>query len=137
MKNIIVGIIAAVVFLSLGYVLVFRSGAVLAGKKIETISSEELKQRLGSKDVPVLLDVREKKELEDDLGHIPGIIHIPIGSLKSRLSELEAEKDKEVVTICRAGVRAKKAAKILIKDGFKHVKVLEGGMMSYRKAEGH
>ena len=81
--------------------------------------------------------MREVEELTDDLGRLPGIIHIPIGSLSSRLSELEANKDKEIVTICRSGVRATKAAKILTKAGFKDVKVLEGGMSAYRKAEGH
>jgi rhodanese-related sulfurtransferase len=111
---------------------------VFAGKdKVAIISPKELKHLLDLKSAPILLDVREDEELTDDLGHLPGIIHIPIGSLSKRISEMETHKDKEIVTICRAGVRASKAAKILMKTGFKHVRVLEGGMISYRKAEGN
>lgn len=135
MKKIIVGFIAAVLFLGLASILVVRLVNVFAGK-VATISPEELKQLLDAKKDPVLLDVREVKELTDDLGHLPGIIHIPIGSLSNRVAEMEEHKDKEIVTICRAGVRASKAAKILMKAGFKQVKVLEGGMSAYRKAEG-
>ena len=138
MKKVIVSFVVAVLFLSLANIGVVRPVDVSAGEeKVATISPKELKQQLDSKNVPVLLDVREVKELEDDLGHLPGIKHIPIGSLSSRLSELEANKDKEIVTICRSGVRATKAAKILMQAGFKDVKVLEGGMSAYRKAEGH
>jgi rhodanese-related sulfurtransferase len=135
MKKIITGFIV-VLFLGLAGVLVVRLVNVLAGK-VATISSEELKQQLDSKKAPILLDVREVEELTDDLDHLPGIIHIPIGTLSNRISEMEEHKGKEIVTICRAGVRASKAAKILMKAGFKQVKVLEGGMMAYRKAEGH
>lgn len=137
MKKIIVSFIAAVLFLSLANIHVVRLVDVYAGEeKAVIISPKELKQRLDTKNAPVLLDVREAKELEDDLGHLPGIKHIPIGSLSSRLSELEADKGKEIVTICRSGVRAAKASQILTQAGFKHVRVLEGGMSAYRKAEG-
>ncbi len=138
MKKIITNFSGMVLFLSLVTILVVQPIAIPAGEeKVATISSKELKQQLDSKNVPVLLDVREVKELTDDLGHLPGIKHIPIGNLSSRLSELDADKDKEIVTICRSGVRAAKAAKILIEAGFKHVCVLEGGMSAYRKTEGH
>ncbi|HHT9126978.1 MAG TPA: rhodanese-like domain-containing protein [Candidatus Brocadiia bacterium] len=137
MKKVLVSFVVAVLFLSLTNIGAVLSVDVFAGEeKVATISPNELKQRLDSKNVPILLDVREVKELADDLGHLPGIKHIPIGSLSSRLSELDADKDKEIVTICRMGGRATKAAKILTKAGFKDVKVLEGGMSAYRKAEG-
>lgn len=137
MKKVIISFVVVVLFLSLANIGAVWSVDVFAGEeKVATISPKEFKQRLDSKNVPVLLDVREVGELTDDLGHLPGIVHIPIGSLNNRLAELEANKDKEIVTICRSGVRAAKASKILIEAGFKHVCVLEGGMSAYRKAEG-
>ncbi len=96
-------------------------------QQVANIPPEELKQRPD----PVLLDVRESKELEGELGHLPGIKHIPIGSLTSRLSELDP--DREIVTICRTGGRAHTAAQILMQVGFKKVKVLEGGMRHWKE----
>ena len=138
LKKVIISFIVVFLFLGPADTGLFQSVNVFAGKeKVEIITPEELKQRLDSKKAPVLLDVREEQELTDELGHLPGIIHIPIGSLSNRVSEMEEHKEKGIVTICRAGVRASKAAKILMKAGFKHVRVLEGGMNAYREADGH
>ncbi|MEE9200922.1 MAG: MBL fold metallo-hydrolase [Candidatus Brocadiales bacterium] len=103
-------------------------------QKAASMPVEELRRRIESDKAPILLDVREQKELEGDLGHLPGIKHLPIGSLSGRLSELEGYKDKEIVTICRSGGRAHTAAQILMQEGFKHVHVLAGGMTAWRKA---
>lgn len=84
-----------------------------------------------SKDA-LLLDVREPYELEETLGHIEGVINIPIGQLTHRLAELESYKDKPIILICRSGARATTGAQILITGGYKDVKVLEGGMLGYR-----
>jgi|GEM_PF-5474623 len=62
----------------------------------------------------VILDVREKDELED--GAIPGSRNAPLSELKSRLSELP--RDKEIVTHCVTGVRAEMASIILNDNGF-------------------
>ncbi len=82
----------------------------------------------------VLLDVRELFELEDDLGHIPGIVHIPIWDLQHKLAEIDYAKDKELYIICRSGGRSYTAAQILEAAGFKRVYVLEGGMYAWRMA---
>jgi len=82
---------------------------------------------------PLLIDVREKEELNDVLGHIDGAINIPVGQLSQRIHEVEEYKDKQIITICRSGARAKTAAQILLSAGFSNVKMLEGGMIGYRK----
>jgi len=84
----------------------------------------------------VLIDVRERSELEDVLGHIDGVINIPVGHLSHRLDELSEYKKSEVITVCRSGARATTAAQILITAGFSDVKVLEGGMIKYRSLNG-
>lgn len=101
--------------------------------QVTDIPAEELKQKLDTDRSPVLLDVRENKELIGELGHLPGIKHIPIGSLTDRLSELEENKDKEIVTMCRSGGRSHTAAQILMQAGFNHVYNLEGGMSNWNK----
>lgn len=100
--------------------------------QVSRLSAPELKLKLLIPAKPVLLDVREKAELDGPLGHIEGIIHIPIAGLGKRLDELERYRDKEIVTICRSGGRAYTAAQILTTAGFKKVAVLEGGMTAWQ-----
>jgi glyoxylase-like metal-dependent hydrolase (beta-lactamase superfamily II)/rhodanese-related sulfurtransferase len=101
---------------------------------VKSITVPELKEKLESAGEPVLLDVREKYELSGELGHITGILHIPIGSLAHRLDELETAaggKNGEIITVCRSGARAFTAAQILGQAGFLRVVVLEGGMIAW------
>lgn len=99
--------------------------------EVQPISVEELDRRLASGQNTRLLDVREEKELVGELGHLPGIKHIPITSLTGRLHELEEDIDNEIVTVCRSGARAYTAAQILKQVGFKRVSVLDGGMLHW------
>ena len=100
--------------------------------KVDSLSVLTLKQKINADPLPVLLDVREKKELRGPLGHLPGIVHIPIDKLGRRLAELEQYKDRNIVTICRSGRRAHTAAQILKTSGFPKVAVLEGGMLTWK-----
>jgi rhodanese-related sulfurtransferase len=83
----------------------------------------------------VLLDVRNPYELEDkSLGHIDGVLNIPVQELEKRLSELDEFKDKDIAVICRSGRRSGTATDLLVKNGFNAVNVL-GGMVQYRATE--
>ncbi|WP_028054412.1 FAD-dependent oxidoreductase [Sinorhizobium medicae] len=73
----------------------------------------------------VLLDVREPMELAVE--NVPGAVNIPLGELRSRLSELP--KDHDIHVICRSGQRAYYATRLLLQNGFK-AKNLSGGMLS-------
>ena len=97
------------------------------------LSDFRLKQKINSEYPPLLLDVREEKELHDELGHIQGIVNIPIWKLPKNISELEKDKNNEIVAICRSGARAHTAAQILTKAGFTKVSVLNGGMISWNR----
>lgn len=81
----------------------------------------------------LLIDVREPYELNDQLGHIDGVVNIPVGQLTHRLEELETYKDSHIIIVCRSGARATTAAQILMTADFKHIDVLEGGMLGYRR----
>ncbi len=106
----------------------------ISKNEVKNIMAQELKEMLGKDGSEVLLlDVREERELTGELGHIEGIVHIPIGSLAFRLSELQNYKDKNIVIICRSGRRATTGAQILNNAGFVNVSVLKGGMLSWNK----
>ncbi len=78
-----------------------------------------------SADSTFLLDVREPMELV--LESVPGAVNIPLGQLRSRLSELS--RDREIHVICRSAQRAYYATRILLQNGFK-AKNISGGIMS-------
>ena len=78
----------------------------------------------------VLLDVREESEFNGDLGHIREARLIPLKELPARAEEVGA-RNREIVTICRAGMRSTTAAAILTGLGFEHVSNLKGGMLAW------
>lgn len=100
-------------------------------KMVSFISFRELDDKTESEDWEkdlTILDVTE--EMERMVFHIPGSVHIPLGQLRQRMSELP--KDRLIVTYCAIGVRSYNAARILMQNGFSDVKVLEGGTSFYQ-----
>lgn len=51
--------------------------------------------------------------------------------LKKNLTKIEDLKDKTVLTVCTGGVRCEKASGLLMREGFKNVYQLDGGIVSY------
>lgn len=100
-------------------------------KMVSFMRCRELDDRIETegweKDLTIL-DVTE--EMERMVFHIPGSVHIPLGQLRQRMSELP--KDRLIVTYCAVGVRSYNAARILEQNGFSDVKVLEGGTSFYQ-----
>jgi sulfur dioxygenase len=99
------------------------------------LSPAEIAGRLDSAARPLLLDVREREEYVGELGHIAGARLIPLRELPERAeAELASFKDKDIVVICRAGVRSVTAAAILTGLGFDNVCSMKGGMLDWNDA---
>ena len=77
-----------------------------------------------------VLDVREDAEFNGPLGHIPGAMLVPLGTLLEHMAALP--KSKPVVAVCRAGGRSAQATVLLRKAGFTEVANLAGGMLRWR-----
>ena len=69
-----------------------------------------------------LLDVREDDEWA--AGHVPGAIHIPLGELGARYTELG--RDRPLFVICRSGNRSAHAAHALAGAGWDARNVSDG-----------
>lgn len=80
----------------------------------------------------VLLDVRELQEVE--AGAIDGHVNIPLGELPGKLTQLSDRQDELVVCLCRSGVRSRKAADLLRRNGFRKVANLNGGYLAWLTA---
>jgi rhodanese-related sulfurtransferase len=67
----------------------------------------------------LLVDVREKDEVSELSYDVPDIIHIPLSEFEDRFNEIP--KDKDVVMVCKGGVRSLRAAGFLVKHGYSNV----------------
>jgi rhodanese-related sulfurtransferase len=94
------------------------------------ITSTELKQRQQAGETPTILDVREAWEFEES--RISGSQNIPLGTLPTKLDDLEDLKDQEVIVHCKSGGRSATAKAFLIQQGFTNVRNLEGGITAFQ-----
>lgn len=76
-----------------------------------------------------VLDVREHDEW--DAGHVPGAVHIPLGELGARYTEIG--RDRPLFVICRSGNRSAHAAQALAGAGWDARNVADG-MMGWQAA---
>jgi len=77
-----------------------------------------------------ILDVRECDEFDGPLGHLRDALHIPLGQLEQRVSEVP--QGRPVVTVCRAGGRSARATLMLKGAGIEQSANLAGGMLRWR-----
>lgn len=98
---------------------------------MQTITVQELKQRLDAGEKIQLLDVREPNENAEF--NIGGTL-LPLGEVRNMQTEpVDNWKNDEVVVYCRSGNRSGQAAMILEQLGFENVKNLTGGMLAWQQ----
>ena len=79
----------------------------------------------------LLVDVREKDEIEALAYDVPEIINIPLSEFETRFQEVPM--DREVVLVCRSGGRSLRATGFLINHGYESEKVvnMQHGMIRW------
>ena len=108
---------------------------------VQFVTAEELKAKLAKNGRVTVIDVRATSDLTDSESKIKGAIHVKLRRLQARLALLPLKNiphDSEVVTYCacpndEASIRA---AQVLMNAGFKHVRVLRGGWVAWKKTNG-
>ena len=100
---------------------------------MKEISVQEFKQKLDNGDDVFLLDVREPFEQYQSKIEYDNSMLIPLDQLPERLNEIEADKDAEIVCMCRSGSRSSKACQLLEKEGYSNAKNLKGGINQWAK----
>ena len=79
----------------------------------------------------LLIDVREKDEVVKLAFDMPNILYIPLTELEHQYMELP--KDKELIIVCRGGVRSLRAALFLIENGYTKVLSMQDGILGWSK----
>ncbi|QVY61343.1 rhodanese-related sulfurtransferase [Cytobacillus gottheilii] len=96
------------------------------------LSPKEFYERLNDEDT-VVLDARN--DYEYDLGHFRGAIRPDIINFRDLPQWVRENKellgDKKIVTYCTGGIRCEKFSGWLLKEGFKDVAQLHGGIVTY------
>ena len=97
------------------------------------LSPETLKQWLDEGREVLLLDTRNQFEVK--LGSFEGAADLKLKSFSEMTASLPVIdagwKNKPVVTFCTGGIRCEKAAPLLIKEGYREVYQLDGGILKY------
>ena len=96
---------------------------------VPDIGPQELKRRLDAGEALTVLDVREPWEIK--LASLPGTLNIPLNEVPARLGELNPHA--ELVVMCHAGGRSRRAAEFLSARGFTHVANLAGGIDAWSR----
>jgi rhodanese-related sulfurtransferase len=97
-------------------------------QQMPEITATELKQRLDNGDDIQIIDVREADEVAK--ARIPNAIHIPLGQVINRMSEIDSER--ETVVHCKMGGRSARAIEALKRSGFSgNLTNLKGGITAW------
>jgi sulfur-carrier protein adenylyltransferase/sulfurtransferase len=98
------------------------------GPQMPEITATELKQRLDSGADIQIVDVREPYEVA--IAKLPNSIHIPLGQIINRMSEIDS--NRETVVHCKMGGRSAKAIEALKRSGFSGNLInLKGGITAW------
>ena len=80
-----------------------------------------------------IVDVRTTDEFTK--GHIRQSKSLPVQSLAQLLPTAKLKKDKPVLIVCASGMRARRAAAVLTKEGFTDIAILDGGLKTWLDAQ--
>src|SRR3989475_6966339 len=100
-------------------------------REIEEIDASRARELLEEPQPPVLVDVRRRDEWDE--GYIPGAIHVPRGSLESRIERAAPDRDRPVLVYCSVGERSALAAKTLGELGYTDVASIAGGFTDWKR----
>ena len=99
----------------------------------EKITPKELQDKLNNNEDIVLLDTRNEYEVR--LGTFEDAVDLNLDSFRDfpkKIMSLDQKmKNKEIIMFCTGGVRCEKASALMLKNGFKNVKQIDGGVIKY------
>lgn len=102
-----------------------------AKSRIRQLSAEEAMR--SEKTGVVYLDVREPQEW--NLGHIPGAVFLPRGTLEGKIEGI-IPREKSVIVYCASGNRSALAADTMQQMGYSDVASMSGGFSGWVEAGG-
>ena len=103
-----------------------------AKQQIKEINAQQLKKMMDTHQVMSIIDVREKKEL--DQGKSPGAIHLSKGVIERDIEKNIPDAHQTIVVYCSGGFRCALVAQSLQNMGYDQVVSLDKGMSAWVEA---
>jgi rhodanese-related sulfurtransferase len=99
---------------------------------IKNVSIGDLKKMIDTKENVIILDVRDKNELED--GKIPGAVNISRGMLEFKVGMQIPDRTTRIIVYCGLDLRSPLATKTLNDMGYVNAVNLAGGLKAWKEA---
>jgi sulfur-carrier protein adenylyltransferase/sulfurtransferase len=100
--------------------------------EIDEVTASEAARVLDAENPPIVVDVREREEWDE--GHLPRAVHIPRGSLESRIERAAPDRSTPILVYCASGARSAFATKTLEEMGYASVVNLDGGIVEWKRS---
>ncbi|MFZ9980912.1 MAG: rhodanese-like domain-containing protein [Cyclobacteriaceae bacterium] len=110
---------------------ILLTSAGIFAQDIPEWSPLEVSKKLKVNPSAVILDVRTPEEFSED--HLAGAINMDVNSPDFEKLSAKLDKKKPVYVYCLGGVRSKKAAGILKRNGYQAVS-MSGGIKAWKSA---
>ena len=101
------------------------------GQQSELEGISPIRAKLMVQNGALMVDVRKKDEVAKLAYDVENIINIPLNELEANLDKIP--KDKQLVMVCRSGNRSRKAANILMENGYTNLVNMDGGMLAWQE----
>lgn len=139
--GVVVAALSACVTTTFAYQTIDAPGIKPPGKQeqlvqVEFITPEELKTKMAKNEPVAIVDLRSQGSYEQSDKTIKGSLHTRVRKVANRLRELPRENEVITYCACPADEAATIAARALIANGFKRVRVLKGGWNAWLQASG-
>lgn len=97
---------------------------------IPTVSAEEVKKSIDSKENITLLDVRTSDEYGK--AKILGSINLPVDQIKNKITITVQNKKQTIYVYCLSGSRSNYAVSIMQQLGYEKVYSMQNGLLAWR-----
>lgn len=103
---------------------------------VEFINPDELKTKISKNEPMAIVDLRATNLYAQSEKTIRGSVHTKVRRVAHRLREVPRDRDVITYCACPADEAAIIAARALLANGFKRVRVLKGGWNAWLQASG-
>jgi rhodanese-related sulfurtransferase len=90
------------------------------------MAPSEVKDRLGTPQAPLMVDLRTPPEFA--IAHLPGAVNIPLPELEKRVDEARPAQGRDLLIYCLNGARTRQAEPILYAHDINDFYHLEGSL---------
>jgi membrane protein DedA with SNARE-associated domain/rhodanese-related sulfurtransferase len=111
----------------------FQRHRLLSELRMARITAEELYQKQEAGEHPVILDLRQKVELEHNPSVIRGALHMTADEVEHRHQEIPRDRDIVLYCSCPNEVTSARVALKLHRKGISRVRPLLGGIDAWRE----